>query len=408
MQFINAADRRGGMNQSCSRIILKPGRDRSLRQGHPWLFSGAVASVTGRPEPGDTVLAVTHDHEPLALGFFNDRCDIRFRMLSDRLDQPVDASFWARRIQSAAALRRQVVPAGTTACRLINAEGDGMPGLIVDRYHEDLVISIATAGIEKHRGVILDQLQQIFNPKRIYERSEGRARRREGLEDRIGPSMGETPDGPLLITENHLQFEVDVIAGQKTGFFLDQRENRNRVGNLCREASVLNCFSYTGGFSVYCAHGGASRVVSVETSASANDMAKRNLIRNGFSPEGHPVIQADVFQYLRETDDLFDLIILDPPSFAKSGKDVARAARGYKDINLQAIRRLREGGLLATFSCSNYIEEALFEKIVLGAARDAAKTAQRIARLGAGADHPVLLAHPEGLYLKGLLLRMES
>jgi 23S rRNA (cytosine1962-C5)-methyltransferase len=395
------------MNQSLCRIILKPGRDRAIRQGHPWIFSGAVASVSGRPEPGDTVLAVSHDHEPLALGFFNDRCDIRFRVLSFRLDQPVDASFWARRIRSAAALRQRFVPPGTTAFRMINAEGDGMPGLIVDRYGDDLVMSIATAGVEKHRAAIIDQLQRFFKPTSIYERSEGRARRREGLEDRIGPAMGVAPEGPLLITENSLQFEVDVIAGQKTGFFLDQRDNRQRIGDLCRGSAVLNCFSYTGGFSVYGAHGGASRVVSVETSAWANDMAMRNLIRNGFPPEAHPVISADVFQYLHDTDDLFDLIILDPPAFAKSVKDVSRAARGYKDINLQAIRRLRVGGLLATFSCSNSIDEALFEKIVLGAARDADRTAQYIARLGAGPDHPVLLAHPEGLYLKGLLLRID-
>ncbi len=394
------------MNRNLPHIVLKPGRDRSIRQGHPWIFSGAVASVTGNPDPGDIVLAVSHDHEPLALGFFNARSDIRFRMLSNRVDQPVDASFWTHRIRSAAALRQQIVPPGTTAWRLINAEGDGMPGLVVDRYGEDLVFAIATAGIEKHRAVILDQLQRVCNPERIYERSEGRARQREGLEDRIGPAMGGLPAAPLVITENHLRFEVDIITGQKTGFFLDQRDNRERMGDLCRGGAVLNCFSYTGGFSVYCARGGASRVVSVETSASAIDMARRNLALNGFSQEAHPVIQADVFQYLRETDDLFDLIILDPPAFAKSGKDVVRASRGYKDINLQAIRRLREGGLLATFSCSNYIGETLFEKIVLGAARDAARTAQTVARLGAGSDHPVLLAHPEGLYLKGLLLRM--
>ena len=394
------------MNRNLPHIVLKPGRDRSIRQGHPWIFSGAVASVTGNPGPGDIVLAVSHDHEPLALGFFNARCDIRFRMLSNRVDQPVDASFWTHRIRSAAALRRRIVPPGTTAWRLINAEGDGMPGLVVDRYGEDLVFAIATAGIEKHRAVILDQLQRVCNPERIYERSEGRARQREGLEDRIGPAMGGLPAAPLVITENHLRFEVDIITGQKTGFFLDQRDNRERMGDLGRGGAVLNCFSYTGGFSVYCARGGASRVVSVETSASAIDMARRNLALNGFSPEAHPVIQADVFQYLRETDDLFDLIILDPPAFAKSGKDVVRASRGYKDINLQAIRRLREGGLLATFSCSNYIGETLFEKIVLGAARDAARTAQTVARLGAGSDHPALLAHPEGLYLKGLLLRM--
>jgi 23S rRNA (cytosine1962-C5)-methyltransferase len=396
------------MNQNLPRIILKPGRDRSIRHGHPWLFSGAVASVTGSPDSGDIALAVSHDGEPLALGFFNDRSDIRFRVLTRRVDAPVDASFWEQRIRSAVALRRHIVPPGTTAWRLINAEGDGLPGLIVDRYGEDVVMSVATAGIEKHRGAILDQLRRICQPARIYERSEGSARQREGLEDRIGPAMGGLPAAPLMITENHLHFEVDMIAGQKTGFFLDQRDNRQRMGELSRGAAVLNCFSYTGGFSVYCARGGSGRVVSVEASASANDMARRNLALNGYSPEAHPVIQADVFQYLRKTDDSFDLIILDPPAFAKTGKDVVRASRGYKDINLQAIRRLREGGLLATFSCSNYIDEGLFEKIVLGAARDAARTAQLLARLGAGPDHPVLLAHPEGLYLKGLLLRMES
>jgi 23S rRNA (cytosine1962-C5)-methyltransferase len=396
------------MNQHYPRIILKPGRDRSIRHGHPWIFSGAVASVAGNPDPGDVALVVSHDNEPLALGFFNDRSDILFRMLTPRVDAHVDESFWAHRIRTAADLRRRVVPPGTTACRLMNAEGDGMPGLIVDRYGDDLVISIATAGIEKYRNAILNQLQRVCNPARIYERSEGRARQREGLEDRIGLAGSSLPEGSLVITENHLRFEVDIIAGQKTGFFLDQRDNRERMGKLSRGAEVLNCFSYTGGFSVYCARGGASRVVSVETSASANDMAKRNLVLNGFSPEAHPVIQADVFQYLRKTDDSFDLIILDPPSFAKTRKDVVRASRGYKDINLQAIRRLREGGLLATFSCSNYVDEELFEKIVLGAARDAAKTLQMLARLGAGGDHPVLLAHPEGRYLKGLLLRVTS
>jgi 23S rRNA (cytosine1962-C5)-methyltransferase len=396
------------MNQHYPRIILKPGRDRSIRHGHPWIFSGAVASVTESPDPGDIALAVSHDHEPLALGFFNDRSDIRFRMLTRCVDAPVDESFWAHRIRTAADLRRRVIPTGTTACRLINAEGDGLPGLIVDRYGNDLVISIATAGIEKYRNAILNQLRQVLNPERIFERSEGRARQREGLEDRIGPAGGSLPEASLVITENHLRFEVDILAGQKTGFFLDQRDNRERMGKLSLGAEVLNCFSYTGGFSVYCARGGASRVVSVETSAAANDMARRNLTLNGFSPEAHPVIQADVFQYLRKTDDLFDLIILDPPSFAKTRGDVVRASRGYKDINLQAIRRLREGGLLATFSCSNYVDEKLFEKIVLGAARDAAREVQMLARLGAGGDHPVLLAHPEGLYLKGLLLRITS
>lgn len=394
------------MNRNAPRIILKPGRERSVLQGHPWIFSGAVASVTGDPGPGDMVTALGHDGRPLALGFYNGRSDIRFRVLSTGTDTTVDASFWVQRIRAAAALRQRIVPPGTTARRLVNAEGDGMPGLVVDGYGDDLVMAIGTAGMEKNRDAVIDALRRICRPARIYERSDGRARRREGLEDRVGPVVGGLPARPLTVTENHLRFEVDVIAGQKTGFFLDQRDNRTLMGRLSRDAAVLNCFSYTGGFSVYCARGGAARVVSVETSAPANDTAGRNLALNGIAAESHPVIQADAFDYLRETDERFDLIILDPPSFAQSAKDVARAARGYKDINLQAMRRLREGGLLATFSCSSHIDAALFEKIVLGAARDAAVRAQMLARLGAGADHPVLIAHPEGLYLKGLLLRM--
>jgi 23S rRNA (cytosine1962-C5)-methyltransferase len=396
------------MHPSYSHILLKPDRDRPIRQGHPWVFSGAVASVMGSPESGEIALALSHDREPLALGFFNGLSDIRFRVLTRRVDEPINASFWSRRIQSATERRQRLIGTGTTACRLINAEGDGMPGLVVDRYGDDLVVCIDTAGIEKCRDVIFEQLRRICKPVRIYERSEGRARRREGLPDRCGPVLGGLPEVPLLIQENHLRFEVDIIDGQKTGFFLDQRENRQLMGSQSRAAAVLNCFSYTGGFSVYCAQGGADKVISVETSTVANEVAKRNLALNGFSCDRHPIVQADVFEYLRKTDDPFDLIILDPPSFARSPKDVARASRGYKDINLHAMRRLREGGRLATFSCSNYMGDDLFEKIVLGAARDANRTPLLLARLGAAPDHPVLLAHPEGHYLKGLLLCLTS
>jgi len=244
---------------------------------------------------------------------------------------------------------------------------------------------------------------EAVGPVGIYERSEGRSRQLEGLAERICPVVGEIPE-TAEITENGLRFVVDLITGQKTGFFLDQRLNREIVGALSREAAVLNCFSYTGAFSVYAVRGGAKRVVSVEASAATNEIACRNLVRNGLSPENHPVLTANVFDYIRETEEVFDLIILDPPAFAKSRKDVARSARGYKEINLQAARRLREGGLLATFSCSNPIDPELFEKIVLGAVRDAGKTAQVLRLLGAGPDHPVNLAHPEGRYLKGLLL----
>ncbi len=385
-------------------LILKRERERSLQKGHPWLFSGAIARVNGHPRPGDIVSAVTHSGEPVGLGFYNPATDISFRLLTARVSETIDDRFWEDRIRSAFNLRQRVVPPETTAYRLINAEGDGMPGLIVDRYDRCLVVSLATAGVEKYRSEIVGGLIRVISPGTIYERSESKARQLEGLSERKGLIYGEEPPGFIEIVENGLTFAVDVVAGQKTGFFLDQRKNRECIEKVSKGTKVLNCFSYTGAFSVYAVRGGAERVTSVDVSAPACDMARDNLTRNGFPPDRHPVVQADVFSYLRETEETFDLIILDPPAFAKSKKDVPRSARGYKDINLQAARRLSPGGLLATFSCSNYIGEELFEKIVAGAVLDAGKEARLIERLGPGGDHPVNLAHPEGRYLKGLLL----
>jgi len=393
------------MRSKYPKIFLKPGREASLLRGHPWLFSGAVLSVEGCPEPGDVVVAATHKRESLALGFYNPRCDIVFRLLTTNMDETLDESFWLRKIRTAMELRGKVIPQDTNAYRLVNAEGDGMPGLIVDQYGPYLVFSIATAGIEKNRGVVLDSLLREINPEGIYECSEGRARKIEGLEDRIGCVLGNFPE-TTEIMENGLHFRVDMLTGQKTGFFLDQRPNRQLLEKLCNGATVLNGFSYTGAFSVYCARGGAKRVISVESSEPANKMARWNLQKNGFSADQCPVVRADIFTFLRETDEYFDIMILDPPAFAKAKKDVAKAASAYKDINLQAVRRTREGGFLATFSCSNYIDEDLFGKIIAGASRDAGKTARLLQVLGPGPDHPTSLAHPEGRYLKGLLIHI--
>jgi len=387
------------------RIVLKKGRDVALRHGHPWIFSGAIAAVEGKPEPGDIVSAADVAGRPLGLGFYNSG-DIAFRLLTDDPTARIDAGFWRQRMERALALRRRIVPPDTDAFRLINAEGDGLPGLVCDCYGPWLVMTIGTAGMEKWRETLIGLLQELLAPAGIYERSEGRSRQLEGLSDRIGTAAGDVPER-VEILENGLRFEVDLLAGQKTGFFLDQRQNREMVGAFSR-SNVLNCFSYTGGFSVYAGRGEASRVVSVEASAAANEIASRNLERNGFSLEQHPVLTANVFDYLRETEETFDMIILDPPAFAKSRKDVERSARGYKEINLQAARLLKEGGLLVTFSCSNPIGPELFEKIVLGALRDVGKTAQLLRLLGPSADHPVNLAHTEGRYLKGLLLCLHS
>jgi len=396
------------MNVKYPNLYLKSGREYSLAKGHPWVFSGAVGKAEGKPEAGDLVKAVAADGNPLGLGFYNPRTDIAFRLLTPDTTQVIDRSFWEKRLTDAVELRNRIVPPETNAYRLINAEGDGLPGLIADRYGDGMVLTIGTAGIEKVRAVILDILTRHLNPAWIYERSEGKSRRIEGLEDRIGVVYGAELAGEVAVRENGMTFLVDPVQGQKTGFFLDQRVNRERIRVLSSGLTVLNCFAYTGAFSVYAISGEAKRVVSVDLSEGANDIARRNLGLNGFSYEEHPVVKADVFTYLRDTVELFDLIILDPPAFAKSKKDVQRASRGYKDINLQAIRHLSDGGLLATFSCSNHIDTDLFQKIVQGAVADAGKTAQLLQMLGPGPDHPVNLAHPEGHYLKGFLLRITT
>ncbi|MGA2525717.1 MAG: class I SAM-dependent rRNA methyltransferase [Smithellaceae bacterium] len=383
---------------------MAKGREAALLRGHPWVFSGAIAAVKGKPAAGDIVLAKDSGGEPLALGFFNPRTDIALRILTKNCEEKITPYFWQSLLLAACKLRHRIINEQTNAYRLINAEGDGFPGLIVDVYGSTLVLSIAIAGMEKQKNHILDALISQLKPARIYEKSEGRSRSLEGLETRIGFVSGDNETGLVEIMENGLKFEVDFVTGQKTGFFLDQRVNRERIGALSRDASILNCFSYTGAFSAYCAEGGAKRVVSLDISKPACVTARRNLQLNWFSPEDYPIIEADVFTYLRNTQECFDMIILDPPAFAKAKKDVAKAARGYKEINLQAIKHLVRGGILATFSCSNFIEEDLFGKIVLGATRDAGADLQLVTRLAAGPDHPVLLGHPEGHYLKGLLL----
>ena len=373
-------------------------------RGHPWIFSGAIAAVAGNPAAGELVLAKDAAGRPLALGFFNPRTDIAFRLLTRDCRQDISPDFWNNRLQTAIKLRQKIINGQTTAYRLINAEGDGFPGLIIDVYNSAAVVSITTAGMEKQKSHVFSALISQLNPVQIYERSEGRSRILEGLEKSTGFVLGGQKTDMEEIIENGLKFQVDFLTGQKTGFFLDQRANREKIGTWSFAASVLNCFAYTGAFSVYCAAGGAKNVMSLDISKPACAAAGKNLQLNGFAGDAYPVIEADVFDFLRQSSKSFDLIILDPPAFAKTKRDVAKAARGYKEINLQALKRLRPGGILATFSCSNFMEEELFGRIVLGAARDAGADLQLMARLEAGPDHPVLLGHPEGRYLKGLLV----
>jgi len=397
------------MTKAKKTIILKPGRDKSVLAHHPWIFSGAVDRVEGNPERGESV--VVRDASGLALGWaaYSPTSSIRARMWNLDLAELVDGEYFSRRIGNAIARRSALVPpAETTALRLVHGESDGLPGLVVDRYADVLVAQILTAGAEFWRETIAEALVQLTGVKTIVERSDVDVRQLEGLEPRTGMLRGEAP-GRVEIVENGMRFLVDVVNGQKTGFYIDQRRNRQRVGELAAGRDMLNCFCYTGGFSVYALAHGAKSVASVDSSEDALEMGRQHVDLNGLPAEKTEWIEGDVFKVLRLMRDQgrsFDMIVLDPPKFAPTAAQAERAARGYKDINLLGFKLLRPGGILATFSCSGGISAELFQKIVAGAAMDAGVDARIVQTLTQGADHPVALAFPEGAYLKGLILQI--
>jgi 23S rRNA (cytosine1962-C5)-methyltransferase len=388
-------------------ILLKPGREWSVNNRHPWVFSGAVAQVQGKVEPGETVAVRAPQGDFLGYAAFSPTARIAARMWSWNQDELIDADFFRRRLQAALQLRASLVPEDeTTALRLVHAESDGLPGLVVDRYGDLLVVQFLSAGAEYWRDVLVQQLHELTGIDKMYERSDVEARGVEGLPQREGPLHGEAPFGPLTIEENGLKFVIDPTRGQKTGFYIDQRKNRQHLRQLSAGREVLNCFSYTGAFSIYAASGGARSVLSVDTSGDALALGKENAALNKLDRAGVEWLEADVFQALRafrDQDRSFDLIVLDPPKFAHTAAQAERAARGYKDINLLAFKLLRPGGILFTFSCSGGISAELFQKIVAGAALDAGVQAEIAARMEQGVDHPVALNFPEGAYLKGLV-----
>ena len=391
------------------KIHLKAGREKSLLRRHPWVFSGAIDKVYGSPASGDTVQVRASDGRFLAWAAWSPQSRIRARVWSfEEADMPGPALLRGR-IEQALVLRRGLVLQGVTnAMRLVHGEADRLPGLIVDRYGDTLVAQVLSAGIERWRDVLADFLMEQTGCARIYERSDAEVRELEGLPARTGAMRGDAPAVPLEIIEHGLHYAVDVIGGQKTGFYLDQRDNRRRIRELAAGRDVLNCFCYTGGFSLAALAGGAPSVVSVDSSGPALELARRNTRENGFDASRTEWIEADVFRYLRDARSQgrsFDLIVLDPPRFAPTERHAPAAARAYKDINLNALKLLRPGGLLATFSCSGGVSAELFQKIVAGAAADAAAPATLLERFHAAPDHPVLLEFPQGEYLKGLLLR---
>jgi len=384
------------------RCILQTGKERPVRNRHPWIFSGAIDQIEEGFQAGDLVRVFSEHDEFLGIGYLNPESQIVVRMLAFE-DAVIDEAFFDAKILQAIELRKKFMPSGTNAYRLIHSEGDFLSGLTVDVYGEFLVAEFNTAGIDAWKPVIVSCLQKHFPGYSIFERSDSDLRRWEGLKRSVGVLSGSEPPASIEIEENGLFFGVDIKGGQKTGFFLDQRESRAVVGAISKGKRVLNCFAYTGGFSVYAARGGAQEIVSVESSESAVAMGRQNFTRNQLNPEQSVWAQTDVFDYLRTTKKEFDLIILDPPAFCKSKNQVQDAARGYKDINLQALKMLPPGGLLFTFSCSSYITPDLFQKIIFGAASDAKRDVRIVKKTSHAFDHPINIYHPEGDYLKGLL-----
>jgi 23S rRNA (cytosine1962-C5)-methyltransferase len=391
-----------------SALVLKPGRDKSLKRRHPWVFSGAIGRVVGKPGAGETVELKSAAGAVLALAAYSPASQIRARVWSFAAGAAIDAAFFKERIAQALQRREGLAAAKhTNALRLVHGESDGLPGLVVDRYADVLVAQFLSAGAERWREAILDALMETSACEAVFERSDAEVRKLEGLAPRVGFARGNREARRCPIVEYGLNFRVDVEAGQKTGFFLDQRENRQRVRALAAGREVLDGFSYTGGFAIAALAGGAKRVTAVESSPAALEVAKENLAANPLDASRVEFVQADVFaqlRLLRDRNAKFDLVILDPPKFAPTAAQVQKAARAYKDINLWALKLLAPGGLLATFSCSGGVSAELFQSIVAGAALDAGTDAKIIERFGAAADHPVALEFPEGQYLKGLLV----
>jgi len=388
-------------------VILKKSADSFIKRKHLWIFSGAIEKVEDNPSNGETVQIFTSNKTLFGFGSYSPSSQIRVRVWSFNPEDKVDADFFRSKISLSSSLRENIIDtSNTNAYRIINAESDGLPGVIVDRYSDYLVCQFLSAGSEFNKNKIVEILNDVFNPAGIYERSDVEVRIKEGLQPIQGLLKGTVPDGFVEVGENGFKFLVDIKNGHKTGFYLDQRDNRKLVSEFSRGKSVLNCFSYTGGFSVYALASGAEKVTQVEASSSAIELSDKNIELNELDISKAENINDDVFNVLRKFRDerkTFDLIVLDPPKFTESASQIDKASRGYKDINLLAIKLLNPGGILFTFSCSGHISPELFQKIVAGAAIDSGREVKIIKHLTQSSDHPVSLNFPEGLYLKGLV-----
>ncbi|PID58257.1 23S rRNA (cytosine(1962)-C(5))-methyltransferase RlmI [candidate division KSB3 bacterium] len=389
-------------------IILHTGREKSLQRRHPWIFSGAVKKLHGQARAGETVDVLSAQGGWLASAAYSPQSQILARVWSFNRDEQINETFFRARLSRSIQVRRQLTFNGSTAYRLVHGESDFLPGLVVDRYGDFLVCQFLSSGMEYWKQTIVEQLADLWPHSGMYERSDSDVRKKEGLPVACGVLAGKASPELLEICEGELRFWVNIQQGHKTGFYLDQRENRACLKQYVGNADVLNCFAYTGGFGVYALKYGARHVTQVESSAEALALARRNVELNSLDVSKVEFCRDDVFKRLRHYRDVgrrFDVIILDPPKFAESKSRLNKASRGYKDINWLAFRLLRPGGLLFTFSCSGLMTADLFQKIVADAALDAGCDAQIVRRLSQAADHPVALSVPEGDYLKGLVCR---
>lgn len=390
-------------------IIIKQGKEKALLRKHPWVFTGAVAKVKGKPGLGDTVDVLDTRGSFLGRAAYSPHSQICARVWTFDANEQIDLTFFQGRFERALRMRQAVLPEGTTGYRLIAGESDGLPGITIDIYANWIVCQLLSAGAELQRGVIVEALRSVFPEHNVYERSDVDVRKKEGLEQVTGVLHGAfEPPADLVIEENGLKLYVDIVSGHKTGYYLDQRDARQAIKKYAKGKRVLNCFSYTGGFGLYAASAGASFVRNLDMSQPALDIAARNLELNGLNSDHLEHVQGDVFQLLRnyQSGEKFDVIVLDPPKFVDSKASLTRACRGYKDINRLAAKLLNPGGILMTFSCSGLLSAELFQKVVADGVLDAGREMQIIERTFQAADHPVSLPYPEGLYLKGLVVRL--
>lgn len=387
-------------------VILNEGREKSLLRHHPWIFSKAIQKADESLQMGQTVEVVNQAGEFLCYGLYSPNSQIRVRALSFDENVKITDALIASRVKDAISLRKKVFARGNDGVRLISSEGDLLPGLIADKYNEFIVISISSCGMERYKNIICQTLKEIFPECSIYERSDTKSRAKEGLPVRKGVVIGREPDDTIYVREeSQVYIPVDIKNGHKTGAYLDQRLSRIKAGSLSKGASVLNCFSYTGGFGLWALKGGAKRIENVDVSEHALNAAKTGVAFNHLDPGRCKFLKKDVFAYLREQVEKgakYDLVILDPPKFAESAANLKKACRGYQDINRLGLKLVAKGGHLLTFSCSGLVDPALFQKIVADAAIDAGVDGRVLGTLRQDEDHVVSLPCPETFYLKGL------